>query len=175
MTSRTPSVAQRGRPQPAWWQRQVQHLPASRVGAWAFARFLHFVDTPLLRWSRGRGTVTTLMAGLPVGLLTTTGARSGRRRTVPVVLLPMGDDLILVAANWGGPRHPGWYHNLRVHPEAEVTLDGRLHRYRAREATPAEATRYLAESARVYRGTAAYRRRRPTRRIPVLVLTPQAE
>jgi deazaflavin-dependent oxidoreductase (nitroreductase family) len=57
-------------------------------------------------------------------LLTTTGARSGRTRTTPMMFHRDGDRLLVIASNAGAPRHPDWYHNLVAHPDVSVELTG---------------------------------------------------
>ena len=57
---------------------------------------------------------------LPVLLLTTTGRRSGRRRTVPLLYLEDRGTLLVIASNNGGPNNPGWYHNLVANPIVDV-------------------------------------------------------
>jgi deazaflavin-dependent oxidoreductase (nitroreductase family) len=56
----------------------------------------------------------------PLLLLTTTGARSGKRYTTPLMYLPDSDRLIIIASNAGAPKHPDWYYNLLAHPEVTV-------------------------------------------------------
>jgi deazaflavin-dependent oxidoreductase (nitroreductase family) len=67
-------------------------------------------------------------------MLTTTGAKSGRSRTVPVLGIPTEGEIAIIASNFGQYRHPAWYHNLRAHPDAEVVVDGSRRRVRAVEA-----------------------------------------
>src|SRR5215203_5379477 len=71
-------------------------------------------------------------------LLTTTGHRSGKERTVPLIYGRSGDDLLLVASNGGSKEPPAWYVNLREDPEVEVQLLGERFRARARDATAEE-------------------------------------
>ncbi|HEX6553798.1 MAG TPA: nitroreductase family deazaflavin-dependent oxidoreductase, partial [Ktedonobacteraceae bacterium] len=68
------------------------------------------------------GKVGGPFEGVPLLLLTTTGARSGRRRTLPVGYMPDGDRLIIFATRGGLPTNPDWYHNLVAHPEATVEV-----------------------------------------------------
>jgi deazaflavin-dependent oxidoreductase (nitroreductase family) len=58
----------------------------------------------------------------PLLLLTTTGAKSGQRRTTPMMYIPNSDRLIVIASNIGAPKHPDWYHNLVAHPEVTVEV-----------------------------------------------------
>lgn len=88
------------------------------------------VDPLLHRWTRGR---FGLRAPMPFASLTTTGARSGRPRTTTVLYFHDGDDVILVASNYGRTRHPAWYHNLKANPEALLERGGRSGSYVASE------------------------------------------
>jgi deazaflavin-dependent oxidoreductase (nitroreductase family) len=62
------------------------------------------------------------LEGRPLLLLTTTGARSGQRRTTPMMYIPDGDRHIVIASNIGAPTHPDWYRNLVAHPEVTVEV-----------------------------------------------------
>ena len=65
----------------------VQKVASSRPGAWLYARTLHHVDRVVFKLSGGRATVTSALGGLPVVLLTTTGAKSGLPRTLPLLCI----------------------------------------------------------------------------------------
>jgi deazaflavin-dependent oxidoreductase (nitroreductase family) len=153
-------------------QRALRRLAASRAGSWLFARALHRIDRPVYRLTRGRHTLASLLSGIPVVMLTTTGARSGRARTVPVLGLPTTDGLAVIASNFGQHRHPAWYHNLRVNPEGMVAVDGQSRRFRAVEADGDRRRRIWEEGLRVYPGWSEYERRASNRRIAVFVLEP---
>ena len=58
--------------------------------------------------------------GRPLLLLTTTGAKSGQAHTKPMMYIPDGDRLLVIASNVGAPVHPAWYHNLVAHPNVTV-------------------------------------------------------
>jgi len=68
------------------------------------------------------GKVGGPFEGVPLLLLTATGARSGKRRTLPVGYMPDGDRLIIFATKGGLSTNPDWYHNLVAHPEASVEV-----------------------------------------------------
>jgi deazaflavin-dependent oxidoreductase (nitroreductase family) len=70
------------------------------------------------RWSTGR------MFGLPTLLLTTTGRRTGQRRSQPLLYVTDGAALVVVGSNWGQAHQPAWSANLLAEPDATVTLDG---------------------------------------------------
>ena len=158
---------------PRRWQRILQVLPASRLGAWIFSYRLHHVDRPLFRLSNGRLSVPGVLTGLPVVMLKTVGARSGRPRTVPLVGIRDGDNVVIIGTNFGQPRQPAWYHNLRAHPEVTLILPGGEGTYIAREATLEEREKYWKKGDEIYTGYSAYRQRVRGREIPIVVLTPK--
>ncbi|MEO7002647.1 MAG: nitroreductase family deazaflavin-dependent oxidoreductase [Ktedonobacterales bacterium] len=77
-------------------------------------------------------------------LLTTTGARSGQPRTIPLGYVKDGDRLIVLAANAGAPAHPDWYHNLRANPLVTVELGAERFQAHASDAQGAERERLAA-------------------------------
>ena len=79
-----------------------------------------------------------VLAGLPVIMVTTTGARSGLPRTMPLAGIPCGDDLAVVGSNFAQPSTPAWVHNLEADPQATVVWRDRSVAVRARPATDAE-------------------------------------
>lgn len=155
-------------------QRFMRRFAASGPGSWLFARVLHRIDRPVYRLTRGRHTFASLASGLPVVMLTTTGARSGAARTVPVLGFPTDDGLAVIASNYGQERHPSWYYNLRADPSAEVTVDGVRRPCRALEAEGPQRERIWREGLTVYPGWSQYERRAADRRIAVFVLEPSS-
>lgn len=152
--------------------RLVQGIASTAAGSWLFARLAHRLDGPILRLTAGRVSLTSLLAGLPIVTLTTTGAKSGKPRSVPLVGLPDGDQIILIASNFGQTHYPAWYHNLRAYPEATLTINGQTGRYVAEEVTGEEREAYWRQAVALYPGYAAYRRRVGARHIPVVRLMP---
>jgi deazaflavin-dependent oxidoreductase (nitroreductase family) len=150
--------------------RAMRRLAATPPGSWLFARVLHHIDRPVFRMTRGRHTVGSLVSGLPVVMLSTTGARSGATRSVPVLGLPTASGVAVIASNYGQRSHPAWYYNLRAKPEGVVTVDGVSRRFRAHEAEGEERSRIWQEGLTVYPGWAEYERRAPHRTIAVFVL-----
>ncbi len=69
-----------------------------------------------------RGTVGGPMEGRHLLLLTTTGAKTGQRRTTPMMYIPDGARLLVIASNAGAPAHPDWYRNLVANPEVTVEV-----------------------------------------------------
>lgn len=129
------------------------------------------VDPVLLRLSGGRiSTVPTA----PVVLLTVPGRRSGTPRRTPLLYFTDGDDVILVASNFGRPGHPAWYRNVMAHPEVMLEARGRSGRYVAREVTGPERDRLFALARQLYAGYGDYELSAggAGRTIPVLALRP---
>jgi deazaflavin-dependent oxidoreductase (nitroreductase family) len=155
------------------WQRLFQQFLALRPVSWLMARILHHADTWILRLSGGKITFTQF-SGLPVIELTTTGAKSGQQRTLPLAGYAVGEKMILVASNFGGAHYPAWYYNLRANPECMVTKGGRTEKYIAREADEQENEYYFKMAVSYYIGYAAYKHRAKNRKIPVMVLEPKA-
>ncbi len=81
---------------------------------------LPVVDQTCVPDEQGSAVGPGLLAGLPVIMLTTTGAKSGLPRPMPLVGIPMGDDVAVIGSNYGQERTPGWVHNLLANPAATV-------------------------------------------------------
>ena len=151
-------------------QRAVQRMASTRAGSWVFQRTLYRIDRPLHRWTKGRVTAPGLLAGLPVVMVTTTGARTGKPRTMPLAGIPVGDDLAIVGSNFAQARTPAWVHNLEADPRARVMWRDRTVEVRARAASEAERETVWARGAEVYGGFTAYRERITDRAVRIFVL-----
>lgn len=132
------------------------------------ARVITAAHVTAYRASAGR--VAGRLGGMPVLLLTTRGRRSGRWRTVPLTYFEDGDAVVLVASYAGDDRDPGWYRNLLVHPEVDVTRRGSTEPMWARPATPEEKRRLWPVVVATYEGYRRYQAR-TDRDIPLAVLT----
>jgi deazaflavin-dependent oxidoreductase (nitroreductase family) len=102
-------------------------------------------------------------------LLDHVGAKSGTRRTSPLVYLEDGDDLVLIASKGGHPRNPAWFHNLVANPETTVQVGSERRQVRARVARPEERQRLWPRAVETYGGYADYQRR-TEREIPLVIL-----
>jgi deazaflavin-dependent oxidoreductase (nitroreductase family) len=103
-------------------RRGVGRVAATETFARYGPRVAPVLDGVARRLSGGRWTFSD--AVLPVVVLTTTGARSGLPRTVPLASLVDGQDFIVVGSNFGRERHPAWSANLLAHPDARVSFRG---------------------------------------------------
>jgi deazaflavin-dependent oxidoreductase (nitroreductase family) len=115
------------------------------------------------------GRVTGQFAERPLLLLTTTGAKSGRAYTTPVVYTKDGDRFVIIASKGGAPTNPDWYHNLVAHPTAMVELPNERFQAKAVVTAGAERERLFNRQAEQMPNFAEYQRK-TTRQIPVIVL-----
>jgi deazaflavin-dependent oxidoreductase (nitroreductase family) len=153
----------------------IHKLAASRPGSWFSARILHHLDRLVFYLSSGRVTLTSLIAGLPVVVVTTTGAKSGKPRATPLLGIRDRSDpttFALVASNWGQRHYPAWYFNLRANAGATCSVAGEVGEYVAHEAVGEEYERFWRYAAETYLGYPLYQPRVGGRRIPIMVMTP---
>lgn len=153
----------------------MQRMGSTSVGSWVFQRTLYRIDRPLHRWTDGRVTVPGLVTGMPVVMLTTTGAKSGVSRTMPVAGIPFDDDLVVLGTNYAQGRTPGWVINLEKEPRATVAWKSRSVPVIA-VVVPGERMDEVWQAAsRVYVGFPKYRQRiADTRPVRAFVLEPLA-
>jgi deazaflavin-dependent oxidoreductase (nitroreductase family) len=115
------------------------------------------------------GAVGGRLAGQPLILLTTTGARSGQPRTTPLGYLRDGERLALFASNLGAPEPPAWYRNVVAHPEVTIEVGDERFPARASVASGAERDRLYEEFVSRFPGTAGHQAR-AGRQIPIVLL-----
>jgi deazaflavin-dependent oxidoreductase (nitroreductase family) len=115
------------------------------------------------------GSVGGTFKGAPVLLLTTTGRKTGKKRTKPLLYLMDNDQVVLVASHGGAPTDPAWWRNLKSNPRAEVQIKGSLLQVEAREATAEERERLWPKLVALYADYENYQKR-TTRTIPVVIL-----
>jgi F420H(2)-dependent quinone reductase len=108
----------------------------------------------------------------PMLLLDHVGARSGKRRTSPLAYVRDGDSYVVIASKGGHPRHPGWFHNLRAHPDTTIQVGSARLAVRARVATPQERERLWPRAVAVWGPYESYQRR-TQRQIPLVILEPR--
>ncbi len=147
----------------------LDRLFQTRLGTWVAIHVGQRIDPFLMRATRGRIRISFTA---PTMLLTHTGAKSGKRRTTPLLYFTEGDKVVLIASKGGAPENPAWYHNVKAHPEVEASSDSRPERYVAREAEGDERERLWKLATKLYSGYEDYQARATHRRIPVIVLEP---
>lgn len=126
----------------------------------------------LYRASGGRIGGHLGKSAAPVLLLTTTGRKTGKRRTTPLLYVMDADRYIIVASVGGAPKHPAWYLNLRSNPEATIQIRNRTLAVTAATAGPEERSRLWAAVTQMYAGYDNYQAK-TSREIPLVILTPR--
>ena len=151
--------------------RLVRWGAGTRPGGWVFSHALRHLDDVVGRLSHGRQSAPGLLAGLAVLDVTTTGRRSGVRRTSHLIATPYAGTLALLGTNFGQAATPAWALNLEADPRAVVTYRNISREVTARRATPAEAEEIFALAGEFYPGYLNYRQRiGQSRRIRAFVL-----
>jgi deazaflavin-dependent oxidoreductase (nitroreductase family) len=123
-------------------------------------------------YRRLRGRFVGRWFGAPVMVLETVGRRSGKTRATPVIMVWDGDDLLVVAANAGNDRTPGWALNLDANPDARVVIAGERRAMRARRPAGEEEERRRRVYAREYPKVGNYTAF-TDREFPLFVLEPR--
>jgi deazaflavin-dependent oxidoreductase (nitroreductase family) len=108
----------------------------------------------------------------PILLLDHVGAKSGVKRTAPLIYVEEGENVVLVGSKGGFPKHPAWVHNLKANPDTTVQIKGERRPVRARVARPQERDRLWAKAVETYPGYKTYQAR-AGREIPLVVLEPR--
>jgi F420H(2)-dependent quinone reductase len=136
-------------------------------------------DPSVRRWSRfhtrlyrvTNGVIGRRLVANDMLLLTTTGHRTGKAHTVPLLYLKDGKSLVVIASYGGRPDNPTWYDNLVAQPEVTVQIDGSGKRMKARTASQEERAEWWPRIEAAYDGYAVYQSR-TEREIPVVFLEP---
>jgi deazaflavin-dependent oxidoreductase (nitroreductase family) len=142
---------------------------ASAAGDWLFSHVVNGIDKRLLPLTKGRQILPFVRHN--IGVLTTTGAKSGQPRATPLQFVIDGARVLLVASAGGSPRDPAWAHNLRHHSACTLSHRGIERTFVAREAAGAERGASWDRAVDWYQGYARYQSQ-TERQIPVFILEP---
>ena len=140
---------------------------------WPLTR--RFMGAHTFLYQRTGGRLGHTIPGVPgkMLLLDHVGAKSGTKRTSPLLYVRDGEDLVIVASKGGFPKHPAWYHNLVANPDTTVQVGSHHVPVHARVAKPDERDRLWALALAGYPGYDAYAARSKGREIPLVVLEPR--
>lgn len=119
------------------------------------------------------GKVGGVWEGRRLLLLTTTGAKSGQRRTTPLAYLPDGERLLIFGSKAGAPTHPDWYHNLVAHPDVTVEVGAETYKATATVVTGEERNQLFAKQVEASPAFGDYQSK-TSRIIPVIALSRKA-
>ena len=109
----------------------------------------------------------------PMCLIDHVGARSGKKRTSPLLYVEDGDDVVIVASKGGYERSPAWFYNLKANPETTVQIGSERRPVRAQVAGEDEYDRLWEKAVEVYPSYQQYKER-TDRKIPLIVLEPRS-
>lgn len=151
--------------------RIVRRLAITPPGRWITRHHLHRLDIAMHRRTGGRHTLTSMVTGLPIAMVTSTGARSGQQRRSPLIGLPTEDGVAVIGSNYGGAHHPGWVHNLRADPRGSVTIEDESWDFVAVEVEGGRRAAIWHRAVDVWPGYALYEDLAAPRHIPVFDLT----
>jgi deazaflavin-dependent oxidoreductase (nitroreductase family) len=146
----------------------MESFARTGAGTWYLKQIAPRIDPPLLRFTGGR---VSSAYPTPVMLLTTSGAKSGQPRTLPLVYVTDGEQLILMGSNYGKTSHPAWYRNLTANPRVDVLAGDDSGAYLASQITePVEYDRVWGLALDLYAGYGDYKERAGDRTIPLVRL-----
>jgi deazaflavin-dependent oxidoreductase (nitroreductase family) len=131
----------------------------------------YFTRAHVWVYRRTNGRVGAKLLRFPAALVTTTGRRSGARRTTATLYLRDGERVVLPASFGGRDHDPAWYLNIQAHPEVDVQVRADRRHMTARDATPAESERYWPQLIEMYPPYRDYREA-ADRSIPLVVCDP---
>lgn len=147
----------------------LERFAMSRAGYRFLLHVAPHIDRVFIPRTNGRLSSTGIDK---VGLVTTTGAKSGQPRTQPLALIDDGAGLLAIGSNYGRPVHPAWSANLIAHPECTVEFRGAPATFRAELLEGAARDAAWATAVDFYAGYEGYRKRCAPREIRVFRLTP---
>ncbi|MCV7089550.1 nitroreductase family deazaflavin-dependent oxidoreductase [Mycobacterium interjectum] len=154
-----------------WDEAVFERMAMTRVGSLLGKFLAPRVDKVLI--PRTNGHLSTMGVD-KVGIVTTTGAKSGRARPQPLALIDDGNGLLAIGSNYGREKHPGWSANLLAHPECTIELNGPPAPYRAELLDGDERAAAWATAIDVYAGYEGYRRKCAPRQIRIFRFRPVA-
>ena len=126
--------------------------------------------TVIKEFRANQGKVGGYFQNIPLLLLHTTGAKSGKQRVNPVAYIKDGDRYVVIASKGGAPSHPDWYHNLAANPDVRVEVGTESFDARATITEEPERTKLFTQVETLYPGFKEYRMK-TDRVIPVITLT----
>lgn len=126
------------------------------------------LDRAVIKLTNGHVSMSLI---LPEVLLTHTGAKTGQQRSTPLTYFTDGGRVIVIASNYGGRRHPAWFHNVKANPRVTLSARGYRGSFVGEEMTGAERDRLFDLAVQFLPSYAAYQQTTGGRRIPVVAFT----
>jgi deazaflavin-dependent oxidoreductase (nitroreductase family) len=108
-----------------------------------------------------------------IALIDHTGAKTGTKRTSPLMYHEHGEAIVVAGTKGGQPSHPAWFHNLMANPDTTIQIGSEVHKVRARLASDEERDQLWKKMVASYPGYDFYERNAKGRKIPVVILDPR--
>jgi deazaflavin-dependent oxidoreductase (nitroreductase family) len=142
---------------------------ATLVGRKMLVRCLSGLNVAVYRCSQGR--LMNNVGGTPICLVTMTGRKTGKVRTLPLMCSPRGEDVLLVASLGGAAVSPAWYYNLKVNPRVRIQIGARKREMVACEATAQERAALWPIVVANFPSFTDYQKK-TARILPIMICTP---
>ena len=139
--------------------------PGSRI----LRPWYSFTRAHVAAYRLSKGRIGGKLGRAPILLLHHVGRKTGAKRVSPLLYLPDGDDMVVVASMGGSDKHPSWWINLRAKPETIVEVGGEKRAVVAEQASPDEKARLWPRLVEMYPSYGTYQSR-TNREIPVVIL-----
>ncbi|OBB40515.1 nitroreductase family deazaflavin-dependent oxidoreductase [Mycobacterium sp. 852002-51961_SCH5331710] len=143
-------------------------LMGTAPARWFLGRIGWRIDRAVIKLTNGHVSMSLV---LPEVLLTHTGAKSGQQRSTPLTYFTDAGRVIVIASNYGGDRHPAWFHNVKANPRVTLSARGYRGTFVGEEVTGAERDRLFGLAKQFVPNYADYEKRAGKRRIPVVAFT----
>lgn len=127
-------------------------------------------------YRRTRGRMGGKLPGWPqprIALVDHTGAKTGTKRTSPLLYHEHGDAIVVAGTKGGQPTHPAWFHNLMANPDTTIQIGSEVREVRARLAIDGERDQLWKKMVAIYPGYDFYKRNAKGRKIPIVILDPR--
>lgn len=151
----------------------VRKAASSKAGSAAIRRWSYKADRYIFKRTGGKASLTAWLSGLPMLMLTTTGAKSKQKRTSPLAAIPYEGDLAIIGSNFGSTHTPNWVYNLEADPNCEVAVGANSASVVAHRLSGDAVENVFSVASGLYPGFAHYRDRASHREIRVFILKTQ--
>ena len=156
------------------WGQITSRTQPPQPGSFAFKAWKATTGLNTWIYQRSGGRLGGTFDSAPVLLLHHVGRKSGEQRVAPVIYMPDGDDLVIVASYGGSPKNPAWFHNLSARPETVIEVGRERRPVTAHVATAEERGRLWPALLELYPAFSDYQARTGGREIPLVVLRRRA-
>ena len=155
---------------PNLFQRGLLYIFMQKSVTAIITPILHRVDGFFWKISGRRLFFSSWLVGIPAFRITSIGAKSKQPRSLVLYGFSEGEQIALIASNFGQTHNPSWYYNLKANPKCQVEWRGTSREYIAREAVGEERERFWRLAVSYYKGYDLYKIRAAHRQIPVMIL-----